>query len=266
MSADAHDPAEYDEQPVESSGSTAFYMWLLITVSAGIIMAQDSWVGMQQPRLGTVDATAAFTKILVIHAIWLAVTIGFLVFTVWVKPTTAWKVHLMVGVVTVIWTIGVLTWSFQDVERLRVSTFSCETAPTTNVITEEFLESCSRADMGINIRLGGDIFLWSADDENYWRWIVPGEGLATLQTRWPAHVNTVYLATNEDEAILTEGALDSVPGGNWSAKFRASEDLDLRLFFVESDTTTPDKGTPEPISSVPIDLRHIYYERFKFTW
>lgn len=268
MSADAHDPAEYDEQDeqlVEASGSTAFYMWLLITVSAGIIMAQDSWVGMQQPRLGTVDATAAFTKILVIHSIWLAITIGFMVFTWWVKPTTAWKVHLMVGATTVIWTLGVLTWSFSDVERLHVSTFRCESPPTADVVTEEFLDSCSRADIGINIRLGGDIFLWSADDEDYWRWIVPGEGLATLQTRWPSQVNAVYVATNDNGATITEGSLDSVPGGNWSAKFDPSQDLHLRLFFVESDSPPPnEQGTPEPVSSVPIDARQLQYERSKY--
>lgn len=267
MSADAHDPAEYEEQPlVEASGSTAFYMWLLITVSAGIIMAQDTWVSMQQPRLNTVDATAAFTKVLVIHALWLVVTLGFIAFTLWKKPTSAWKIHLLVGSMTVIWTVGVLVYSFTDVERLHVSTWRCEAAPTSEVVSEEFLSSCSRADLGISIRLGGDIFFWSADDEDYWRWIVPGEGLATLQTRWPSQVTAVYLANNDAGATLTAGSQDSVPGGNWSARFDPAESRDLRLFFVETGPSVPiDNGTPEPVSSAPIDLRHLYHERFKFT-
>lgn len=267
MPADAHEPAEYDEQPlVEFSGSTAFYMWLLITVSAGIIMAQDTWVSLQQPRLNTVDATAAFTKILVIHAIWMVATIGFMVFTWWVKPTSAWKIHLVVGAATIIWTIGVLTWSFTDVERLHVTTWRCESAPTSDVVTEEFLSSCSQTDLGISIRLGGDIFLWSADDEDYWRWIVPGEGLSTLQTRWPSQVNAVYLANNDAGATLTAGSLDSVPGGKWSARFDPATSRDLRIFFVEAGPTVPfENGTPEPVNSASVDVRHLYHERFKFS-
>lgn len=267
MSAEPHDPAENEREPLtEGSESTAFYMWLLITVSAGIIMAQDTWVSLQQPRLSTVDATAAFTKVMVIHAIWLVVTIGFIVFTWWQKPTSAWKVHLVIGGATVIWTIGVLTWSFTDVDRLHVSTWQCESAPTSEMVTEEFLDSCSRADMGVSIRLGGDIFFWSADDEDYWRWIVPGEGLATLQTRWPSQVNAVYLASNSPDATLTAGSLDSVPGGNWSARFDPNESRDLRLFFVESGPSIPiENGTPEPVSSVPFDPRQLYHERFKYT-
>lgn len=266
MSADSRDPNENEKEPlVEGSESTAFYMWLLITVSAGIIMAQDTWVSLQQPRLSTVDATAAFTKLMVIHAIWLAITVGFMVFTWWVKPTSAWKIHLVVGAATVVWTMAVLVWSFTDVDRLHVSTWSCKSAPTSETVTEDFLDSCSRADMGISIRLGGDIFLWSADDEDYWRWIVPGEGLATLQTRWPSQVNAVYLATNEPEATLTAGSQDSVPGGNWSARFDPAEDRNLRIFFVEAAPTTPiDDGTPEPVSSVPFDSRQLYHERSKY--
>lgn len=267
MLAESHDPAVNEKDPsTESGDSTAFYMWLLITVSAGIIMAQDTWVSLQQPRLSTVDATAAFTKVMVIHAIWLIFTIGFMVFTWWKRPTSAWKVHLVVGAITVVWTVGVLAWSFTDVEPLHVSTWHCESVPTGDVVTEEFLDSCSQTDLGLSIRLGGDIFLWSADDEDYWRWIVPGEGLSTLQTRWPSQVNAVYLATNGPGATLTAGAVDSVPGGNWSARFDPAESRDLRIYFVVSGPTTPvQSGTPEPFSSHPFDSRQLYYERSKFS-
>lgn len=267
MSVDAHDPVEDDFRSLlESSESTAFYIWLLITVSAGIIMAQDTWVSVQQPRLSTVDATAAFTKVMVIHSLWLVATLIFMAFTGWVKPTSAWKIHLVVGALTVIWTVGVLAWSFTDVDRLTVSTWRCETAPTSETVTEEFLDSCNRADMGISLRLGGDIFLWSADDERYWRWIVPGEGLATLQTRWPNQATAVYLASNEPGAMLTSGSMDSVPGGNWSARFNPTESRKLRLFIIESGPAIPvDRGTPEPVSTFPIDSRQMYHARFKLT-
>lgn len=266
MSVHTHDPVENEDQPLlESSESTGFYIWLLITVSAGIIMAQDTWVSMQQPRLSTVDATAAFTKVMVIHSIWLIATIAFMAFTWWVKPTSAWKVHLAIGGITVIWTLGVLTWAFTDVERLNVSTWHCESSPTSEIVTQDFLDTCTRTDMGISLRLGGDIFLWSADDEHYWRWIVPGEGLATLQTRWPNQVSGMYLASNDPGATLTAGSQDSVPGGNWSAGFNPNETRNLRLFFVESGPTIPiDSGTPEPVSAVPINSRQMYHERFKF--
>lgn len=266
MSTDTHDASE-SGAPValESSESTTFYMWLLITVSAGIIMAQDSWVSLQQPRLGTVDATAAFTKVMVIHAIWLAVTIGFMIFTWLVRPTSAWRIHMVIGALTVVWTIGVLVWAFSDVERLNVSTWRCETAPTSNVATEDFLAGCERADIGSDIRLGGDIFLWSANDQQHWRWIVPGEGLSTLQTRWPSQVNAMYLSVDEPDAVLTSGAEDSVPGGNWSAGFTPSESRDLRIYFVEAAPVVPiNNGTPDSHSITPIDTRLIFHERFKF--
>lgn len=250
MAADTHDPVEDDARSImQSSDSTAFYMWLLITVSAGIIMAQDTWVSVQQPRLNTTDATAAFTKVMVIHGIWLVATIAFLAFTWYVRPTSAWKVHIVVGVATMFWTIGVLVWSFNDVERLKVSTWICESSPTSDVVTEDFLNNCELADIGSTVRLGGDIFLWSTNDESYWRWIIPGEGLATLQTQWPSEVSAVYLGTNGDNQDLTEGALDSVPGGNWSARFDPQESLDLHIYFVEEPANpTQDDSTPEPVS------------------
>jgi hypothetical protein len=248
---------------LESSESIAFYMWLLITISAGIIMAQDSWVHLQQPRLNTEDATAAFTKVLVIHTMWLLVTISFMVFTWLIRPTTAWKIHLIVGILTVIRRVGVLVWSFSDAERLQVSTWRCESMPTTDVVTDEFLESCSLADMGATIRVGGDIFLWSADDEHYWRWIVPGEGMATLLTRWPSQVNAMYLATTAPDARLIEGFEMPIPGGNWTAGFRPTELRELRIFFVGATPAGPiEIGTPDAVSHMSIATRQLYHERF----
>lgn len=266
MPADTHDASNKDVHGVlQTSESTAFLMWLLITVSAGIIMAQDSWLGLQQPRLSTVDATASFTKVLVIHAIWLLATLGFLGFTWFVRPTSAWKVHMVVGALTVLWTVGVLVWAFSDVERLEVSTWRCEVAPASDTVTPEFLESCSLAEMGSSIRLGGDIFLWSADDEHFWRWIVPGEGLSTLQAHWPSHVNAVYLATDAADATLISSAGDSVPGGKWSAGFNPAETRSLRIYFVEAGPTVPiDRATPDAFSHWNTTLGQLYHDRFKF--
>lgn len=251
MPVDMHDSDEEGSKAaLESSESTAFYMWLLITVSAGIIMAQDTWVSMQQPRLSTVDATAAFTKVMVIHAIWLVVTLGFLVFTWFIRPTSAWKIHIVIGIATVVWTAGVLVWAFQDVERLHVSTWQCESAPTSLVTTEDFLDTCHLADTNTSIRLGGDIFLWSADNEHYWRWIVPGEGLTTLQSRWPSPVIAIYLGTGGVDAELTAGSQDSIPGGNWSARFDPRESRELRIYFIESAPTVPlQTATPDAHSA-----------------
>lgn len=246
MVADIHDATDDGARAVlESSESTAFYIWLLITVSAGIIMAQDTWVSFQQPRLSTMDATAAFTKVLVIHAIWLVVTLGFMAFTWFIRPTSAWKIHLGMGALTVAWTVGVLVWGFTDAERLEVTTWRCETAPTSEVVTEEFLESCSLAEMGSTIRFGNDIFLWSADNEHYWRWIVPGEGMATLQTRWPSHVSGLYLASDTDGATLSSGAETSVPGGVWSAGFDPAHTRSLRIFFIETAPVLPIDPVPQ---------------------
>lgn len=267
MSATSHDPAEEGaRKAMESSDSTAFYMWLLITVSAGIIMAQDTWVSVQQPRLSTVDATAAFTKVMVIHSIWLVVTIGFLAFTWYIRPTSAWKIHIVVGAATVIWTIGVLVWAFTDVERLQVSTWQCDSAPTEAIATSDFLDSCTLIDSDTSIRLGGDIFLWSADNEHYWRWIVPGEGLATLQTRWPSQASAIYLSIDEVDAELTAGSQDSVPGGKWSARFDPHESRQLRIYFIEAVPLTPlETATPDAISFMPYDTEHFYDERIKST-
>lgn len=267
MSAEVHDTAEDGAKAaMESSESTAFYMWLIITVSAGIIMAQDTWVSVQQPRLSTVDATAAFTKVMVIHFIWLVITIGFMVFTWFIRPTSAWKIHLIVGALTIFWTVGVLAWSFADVERLQVSTYRCESPPGEMIATESFLDSCTLADNSSSIRLGGDIFLWSADDEHYWRWIVPGEGLATLQTKWPRHVSAMYMAIDAPGAELTAGALDSIPGGNWSAKFDPHDSLHLRLFLVETAPTVPlEPATPDEINGLPLPKEYLYHERYRAT-
>lgn len=267
MPAEIHDPGEDGlRAQLESSESTAFLMWLLITVSAGIIMAQDTWVSLQQPRLSTVDATAAFTKLMVIHAIWLVVTLGFLAFTWFVRPTTAWKIHMAIGILTVGWTLAVLVWAFQDVERLEVSTWRCETAPTTLITTQAFLDSCTLADTNTSIRLGGDIFLWSADDEHYWRWIVPGEGLATLQSRWPSPVVAMYLGMGGIDTELTAGSQDSVPGGNWSARFDPHESRKLHIYFIESPPTVPlQTATPDALRPLPIAKEHFNHERSKST-
>lgn len=263
MPEDTHDAAEESVQGVlKTSESTGFFLWLLITVSAGIIMAQDSWVSLQQPRLSTVDATAAFTKVLVIHSLWLVATLLFIGFTAWVKPTSAWKIHLVVGALTLAWTVGVLAWSFSDVERLHVTTWRCESSPTETIVTDEFLNSCTPADMSTTIRLGGDIFLWSADDEHFWRWIVPGEGMSTLQTRWPSSVLAMYLASDEPGTVLTAGSMDSIPGGNWSARFEPGESRNLHIYYVEFTPDTPEqRSTPPTDSRVPTDTGRILHER-----
>lgn len=249
------EPQQNTEENTSGGESTAFYMWLIITASAGIIMAQDTYVGLQQPRLGTMDATAAFTKVLVIHVIWMLVTLGFIGFTWAKRPTSAWKLHIAIGCVTVIWTVGVLISAFTNVERLTVSTWRCTTAPTSSTITEEFLDSCSLADMGSSIRMGGDIFLWSTNDENYWRWIVPGEGRATLQTRWPSQVSAVYLARDTDNAELSMGAEDSVPGGQWSAGFDPAVSRDLNIFYIEGTPVLPIESATPDISFQSTNMR-----------
>lgn len=232
---------------LKASESTAFHMWLLITVSAGIIMAQDTWLSLKQPRLGTMDATASFTKVLVIHALWFLVSLAFLLFSWKIRPTSAWRVHIVAAMLGCIWTLGVLISAFTTVETLRVSTWSCSSVPASTTITNEFLDTCSLTEGGDTIRMGGDIFLWSFDDKNYWRWIVPGENMVTLQSRWPSNVNAIYLATDADNADLIAGSSESVPGGTWSAGFDPLENRNLRIYYVVPPATDPtDIGTPAP--------------------
>lgn len=266
MSVEMHEASQNgDGAMLESTDSTAFYLWLLITVSAGIIMAQDSWLGLQQPRLSTVDATAAFTKVLVIHAIWLLVTIGFLAFTWFVRPTSAWRIHIVVGLLTVIWTIGVLAWAFGDVERLEVTTWRCETAPTSAVATTEFLETCDLTDDVSNLRMGGDIYLWSADDKHHWRWIVPGEGMSTMQTRWPTRVSAMYLSTGGEGGALSTGAESSVPGGTWTAGFDPQESRVLRVYYIDAAPAMPlAPSTPDTHSWQLPESELIFHERFRY--
>lgn len=240
-------PEPIAQSVLETSESTAFHMWLLITVSAGIIMAQDTWLSLQQPRLGTMDATASFTKVLVIHALWFVVSLAFLVFSWKIRPTSAWKLHVSIAILTCIWTLSVLTAAFAGADTLRVSTWRCESAPTDTTITPAFLETCDLTEAGGSIRMGGDIFLWSFDDKNYWRWIVPGENMVTLQTRWPTNVSAIYLATSDDDAELMPGSSESVPGGNWSAGFDPQLYRHLRVFFIEAPAIAPPEiGTPAP--------------------
>ena len=267
MSAEVHEASQTgDRAIVESNESTAFYIWLLITVSAGIIMAQDTWVSLQQPRLGTVDATAAFTKVLVIHGIWLLVTLGFIGYTWFARPNSAWKIHLVMGALTVVWTIGVLVWSFGDVERLEVTTWRCDSAPADNVATEAFLETCDLTDEGGNLRLGGDIYFWSADDKHHWRWIVPGEGMSTMQTRWPNQVSDMYLSTGGEGATLMAGAESSIPGGIWTAGFDPQSSRVLRIYYIESAPTTPDApATPDAHTRYQPIREVMFHERFRFT-
>lgn len=235
---------------LKNSESTAFHMWLLITVSSGIIMAQDTWISLQQPRLGTMDATASFTKVLVIHSLWLIVSIAFLIFTWKYRPTSAWRVHVVAAILAIFWTSGVLMNAFAGVETLRVSTWQCHDMPTESTVTEQFLESCKLSDSGSTIRMGGDIFLWSINDKHYWRWIVPGENMVTLQTRWPANVSAIFMASPGENAILNSGSSESIPGGTWSAGFDPRENRELRLFFIDSTSEVPPAlGTPMPHES-----------------
>lgn len=248
--ADYHASEQSAESVLEANESTAYHIWVLITVSAGIIMAQDTWLSVRTPRLGTMDATASFTKVLVIHALWFLVSLGFLLFTLKFRTTSAWKLHIVVATLACFWTAGVMVNAFTDTETLRVSTWRCEAAPTEQVVTDAFLETCEMDDTSGSIRMGGDIFLWSLDDKNFFRWIVPGENLVTLQTRWPSEVAGIYLAADQEGAELVSGSAESVPGGTWSAGFDPSQNRDLKIFFVETPSMQPqDIGTPDPQGS-----------------
>ena len=266
MSADLHEASPEGDGTVPESGeSTAFYIWLLVTVSAGIIMAQDSWVSLQQPRLNTADATAAFTKVLVIHGIWLLVTLGFMGYTWFARPTSAWRIHLVVGLFTVIWTIAVLVWSFGDVDRLEVTTWRCERAPAGNVATQEFLDTCDLTDEGSTIRMGGDIYLWSADNKHHWRWIVPGEGMATLQTRWPTRASALLFSTGGEGAPVLTGAETSIPGGIWSVGFNPQTDRVLRIYYIQASPSQPlAPASPETHSFRPTMREMMFNERFRY--
>ncbi len=252
MTDDAYDsmdqsPMQSIESPLRASESTAFHMWLLITVSSGIIMAQDTWLSLRQPRLGTMDATASFTKVIVIHTLWLLVSVAFLLVSWKIRPTSAWRVHVVASALAIAWTTGVLVTAFADAETLRVSTWRCTTMPSEETTTEAFLATCDLTDSGSSLRMGGDIFLWSIDDKNYWRWIVPGENLVTLQTRWPSDVSAMYLAREGMGMPLAAGSSESVPGGTWSAAFNPGEDRDLHLYYIDSSAEPPEEiGTPQP--------------------
>lgn len=235
------------KSPLHTSESTAFHIWLLITVSSGIIMAQDTWLSLQQPRLGTMDATATFTKVLVIHALWLFVSLVFLVFSWKIRPTTAWRVHIVASILAICWTIGVLVYAFAGAETLRVSTWRCESMPTGETVTGAFLETCDLTESGGFLRMGSNIYLWTIDDKNYWRWIVPAENMVTLQTRWPADVSAIYLARAGDDSMLVAGSSESVPGGTWSAGFDPRKDRKLHVYYIDSGAMPPGEiATPQP--------------------
>lgn len=241
------------EQPVQttlrSSGSTSFYLWVLITFSSGIVMAQDTWYNSRHPRFGTEDATATFTKVLVIHSVWLAVSLGFVIFAWLFRPTAAWKLHIAVGLLACFWTAGVLVFAFNDVERLQVSTWKCTSAPTEPTLTDEFLATCSLVDTDRTIRMGSNIYLWSPDDKHFWRWIVPGDDRVTLQTQWSTAVTGIYMSSATDGAELLSGSTDSMPGKIWSASFDPHRDRSFRLFFIEAgDAENPGVATPVPIT------------------
>jgi hypothetical protein len=235
------------ESPLRDSESTAFHMWLLITISSGLIMAQDTWLSLRQPRLGTMDATASFTKVIVIHALWFLVSLGFLVFSWKIRPTSAWRVHIVASVLAIAWTAGVLVNAFAGAETLRVSTWRCTTMPSEETTTAAFLDTCDLTDSGSSIRMGGDIFLWSIDDKNYWRWIVSGKNMVTLQTRWPSDVSAMYLAREGTDMPLVAGSSESVPGGTWSAAFDPGRDRNLHVYYIDSAASPPEEiGTPQP--------------------
>jgi hypothetical protein len=235
------------DSPLRGSESTAFHMWLLITVSSGIIMAQDTWLSLRQPRLGTMDATASFTKVIVIHGLWLLVSLAFLVFSWKIRPTSAWRVHIVASALAIAWTAAVLVNAFTGAETLRASTWRCTTMPSGETTTEAFLATCELTDSGSSLRMGGDIFLWSIDDKNYWRWIVPRENMVTLQTRWPSDVSAMYLAREGTDMPLVAGSSESVPGGTWSAPFDPRKERNLHIYYIDSAAEPPEEiGTPQP--------------------
>ncbi len=231
------------QQVLQSSESTAFYLWLLITFSAGIIMAQDSWYARNHPRLDTGNLTATFTKVLVIHALWFIISAAFVLFSWYFKPSPAWKLHIVVGIAACLWTLGVVVWSARDVERLQVTTWACDTAPSSQIATDEFLDSCSQVETRSVIRMGSDIYLWSLDDTHFWRWIVPGGGKETLRTHWRDDVSAIYLATTEQNAPLVAGSTESAPGGSWSAGFDPQEQTEFRIIFVRDDSASHTTGS-----------------------
>lgn len=242
---------------LRESQNTALLVWLLISLSAALIMAQDTVAGWNNPRLNTADATAEFTKILVIHSLWLVTSLAFLVFTIYFKPTRLWLLHVIVTVLVIIWTVGVIAWAFRDVERLTISTWSCSAAPTSEHVDEEFLSTCELTNSYSDIRMGRDIFMWSIDDKHHWRWIVPGQGRATLQTPWPIDTNGLYLAANEPNAELMHQSEDSNVGGVWSSSFNPQVTTDLNLFYVDSDDEPEAPATPETSKD------HSYHARFR---
>lgn len=229
------------------SQNTALLVWLLISLSAALIMAQDTVAGWNNPRLNTTDATAEFTKILVIHSLWAVTTVVFLIFTFYFKPTKWWLLHTILAALVLFWAIGVIAWSFRDVDRLTISTWSCTAAPTSDHVDEEFLSTCELTNAYSDIRLGQDIFMWSIDDKHHWRWIVPGQGRASLQTPWPIDANGIYLAANEPNAELMHQAEDSAVGEVWRSSFNPQQSTDLNLFYIDSadESDAEDDSTPE---------------------
>lgn len=93
--------------------------------------------------------------------------------------------------------------------------------------------------------MDSDSYLWSVDDCHFWRWIVHGEGMATIQTRWPNDVSSMYLATDSSDVYLMPGGEDSMRGNTWSARFYPHEPRKLRIFYIELPSGVTDTvGTP----------------------
>lgn len=246
---DGHNHTNDTAGPLDDSLKTVFWLWLLFCFSAVIVMAQDTIVGWNTPRLNTSNATAEFTKILVIHGLWLLASVAFVSFAFWSRPARFWYVYAAFGIAVVAWTVGVIVWASGDAKTMRVSVWRCAAAPVENQVTIEFLDTCESANAYSDLRLDRNIYLWSFDDVHHWRWIVPGEGDATLQTVWPSHIDAVYLAPDRIGAEFLPVQPDATIGGTWGASFNPQEDTNLRLFYINATGTSVPEATPDEFIS-----------------
>lgn len=230
---------------IKDGQNTALLIWLLISVSAAVIMAQDTVAGWETPRLSTLDATAKFTKILVIHGLWLLTTLGFIATTIFAKPTRLWRLHVVAGAVIAVWTVAVMIWAASDVRMFSITTWSCTEIPTTEYVTDEFRSSCKETDAYSDIHLGPNIYMWSMDDSHFWRWIVPGEGRTTVETKWPQRTQDMYMSSTDNGAFM-QPSLDSNRGGMWIGNFDPEEHRSLNLYYIEVEQPADDAATPAP--------------------
>lgn len=238
-------PATQVKAAIKETQNTALVMFLLLSTSAAVIMAQDTLVNWNTPRLSTIDATAQFTKTVVIHGLWFLTCMVFIVINWFAKPTRLWKLHIVFGVIVAAWTAAVIIVASADTHRLTLTTWTCSEAPASNEVTEEFLESCTLRDAYADILLGPNIYLWSVNDANHWRWIVAGQGRATIQTRWPSSASAMFMAPNTENATFLHESVDATRGGTWVGSFDPQEHHHLNLYYIEADDTDLTPATPQ---------------------